>query len=275
MQTDAMLRHCFAQNMAAFKIPRAAFTRGTQSILVKTRSIFLMSARVTLRKVLLACGVLYSLLYVVLNDAVAATRYEGYSRMSQAISELSARGAPTRPLLTAMLPICSVLMIAFGIGVWQSAHGKRALRVTGGLLVALGVTAPLWLLAPMSQREVIAVGGGTSSDTMHIVLTAVTVLLILSQIGFGAAAFGKRFRLYSILTAATVLVFGALTGVYSSRLAKGNPPPGWGLSNASTSGRGCCGWPCRRSLSCAPEVVRPKAISVGVLPRITPLGSSW
>ena len=61
-------------------------------------------SRANLVRALLACGVGYSLLYVVQNDVVAASRYEGYSRMSQAISELSAKGAPTRRFLSAMLP---------------------------------------------------------------------------------------------------------------------------------------------------------------------------
>jgi len=105
------------------------------------RDVPAKSPRATLLRVLLACGVLYPLVYAVANAVVAATRYEGYSRTSQAVSELSASGAPTRPFLTVMLPIFSVLMIAFGIGVWRSAHGKRALRVTGGLLVADGIIA--------------------------------------------------------------------------------------------------------------------------------------
>lgn len=203
---------------------------------VTRRDVPTKRSRATVVKVLLACGVLYSLVYAIANDVVAATRYEGYSRMSQAVSELSATGAATKSFLTAMLPIFGVLMMAFGIGVRQSAHGKRALRVTGGLLVAHGVTAPLWLLAPMSQREVIAASGGTSSDTLHIVLSAWTVLLILSQIGFGAAAFGKRFRLYSLVTAATVLVSGAVTGMQSPEIAAGKSTPWLGLTERISIG---------------------------------------
>ena len=40
--------------------------------------------------------------------------------------------------------------------------------------------------------------GFTASDTQHIVLAMVTVVLMPLAMGFGAAAFGKRFRLYSI-----------------------------------------------------------------------------
>jgi hypothetical protein len=150
--------------------------------------------------------------------------------MSQAISELSATGAPTKSLLAVTSPIFSGLMIGFGVGVWKAARGKRALRVAGGLLAAHGAWMPLWLLAPMSQREVIAAGGGTSSDTMHIVLSGLTGLFVLAEIGFGAAAFGKRFRLYSILTATAVVVFAAvLTSISSADLEAGKSTPWLGL----------------------------------------------
>ena len=49
-----------------------------------------------LTQVLLACGVLYAALYVILNDVVAAGLYDGYDPLSQAISELSATGSPAR-----------------------------------------------------------------------------------------------------------------------------------------------------------------------------------
>ena len=49
-----------------------------------------------LTQVLLACGVLYAALYVILNDVVAASLYDGYDPLSQAISELSATDSPAR-----------------------------------------------------------------------------------------------------------------------------------------------------------------------------------
>ena len=107
-------------------------------------------SRTNLARALLACGVGYSLLYVVENDVIAAGRYEVYSRRSQAVSELSAKGAPTRRFLVAMLPLSAALMTAFGIGVSKSAGGSRALRVTGGLLVAGGPMSVAWLPFPMS-----------------------------------------------------------------------------------------------------------------------------
>ena len=95
--------------------------------------------RVTVLRILLACGVVYPLLYFVAADGIAATLNDGYSRMDQAVSELSGTAAPTRRFLTAMLPVYAVLMIAFGIGVRKSAEGTRALRVTGNLFIAWAI----------------------------------------------------------------------------------------------------------------------------------------
>lgn len=179
---------------------------------------------------LLACGVAYAVVYAVVNDVVAASLYDGYSRMSQAVSELSAIGAPTKPFLTATIPLCLALLAAFGIGVWRSAGGSRALRVAGALIVAHAASAPLWLLAPMSPRESIAAGAGGLNDTMHLAMTALTGVFILGYVGFGAAAFGWRFRVYSIVTVVTMLAAGMWTGAESARLSSGGPTPWLGFA---------------------------------------------
>jgi hypothetical protein len=56
-----------------------------------------------------------------------------------------------------------------------------------------------------------------------------TIVLILASIGFGAAALGKWFRIYSILTVAAVLVFGAFTGIEAAKVPTGDPTPWMGL----------------------------------------------
>jgi hypothetical protein len=55
--------------------------------------------------------------------------------------------------------------------------------------------------------------GGLAAQTMHIIVTGVNMLLIVLFIGFGAAAHGKVFRLYSIATILIFLVFGALASM--------------------------------------------------------------
>src|SRR4051812_28030332 len=130
------------------------------------------------RKILLICGIVSSLLYVAMNIFVAM-QWQGYSSASQTVSELSAIGAPTRPIWVPLGVAYTLLMAAFGWGVRSSARQNRSLRVAGGLLVAYGVIGLAW--PPMHLREVLAAGGGTLTDTMHIVFALVTVLLM--QIG--------------------------------------------------------------------------------------------
>ncbi len=187
------------------------------------------ASRSALAKALLGSGVGYALLYVVENDVVAARRCSGYRRISQAVSELSAKGSPARPLLVATVPFTSALMVAFGIGVWRAADGERALRMTGGLLVGQGVTGVMWLPFPMTPREDIAKGPAAVNDVGHLILSAVTVALVLAQMGTGVMAFGRRFRAYTVLSAATFLGFAALTGVESQKLPRGQPTPLLGL----------------------------------------------
>lgn len=167
------------------------------------------------RKILLFCGIFSSLLYFAMNIFVPM-KYEGYNSASQTVSELSAIDTPTRQLWISLAIVYSLLVIAFGLGVWRSANLNRRLRIVAGLMIANVVIGLFW--PPMHQREVLAAGGGSLTDTLHIVFTLITVPLFLLAIGFGATAFGKRFRIYSIVTIMVLIVFGVLTGIDSPRM---------------------------------------------------------
>jgi Protein of unknown function (DUF998) len=180
------------------------------------------------RKSLLVCGILSSLLYVAMTIFVAM-QWEAYSSASQTISELSAIGAPTRSLWAVPGAIYTVLVMAFGWGVWKSAGRSRALRLAGRLILAYGSLGVLWPFAPMHLRETLAAGGGTLSDTMHLVLASATVLLMLLAIGAAAAAFGTRFRVYSLATLAILAAFGTLTFLDAPRIAANLPTPWIGV----------------------------------------------
>ena len=131
--------------------------------------------------------------------------WEGYSFTSQAISELSAIGAPTRPFVVTLGIIYDVLLIAFGLCVWVIAAGqRRALRLIGGLLVGIGAIGLVWTQFPMHLRG----AEMTFTDTMHWTIAGVVVLLILLMIALGVIAYRKWFRLYSIGTLVTLLVVG-------------------------------------------------------------------
>ena len=183
---------------------------------------------ITAHQALLACGVLYAVLYPIINDAIAATLYHGYSRMDQAVSELSATGAPPHTFLTAVGPVFSLLLIGFGLGIWRSAKGKRSLRIAGALVVAHGAMSFLWMFGPMSQRELLAAGEATSADTMHLVPSAATGLFVAAYVATTTFAFGWVFRLYSVVTIATALVFGILSAQVD-KIEAGDPTPYMGL----------------------------------------------
>ena len=157
-----------------------------------------------LRKTFLVCGILSSMLYAAMMMFVAR-QWPGYSSASQTISELSSIGAPTRSLWLVPAAVYTVLVSAFGFGVWKSAGRVRALRIAGGLILGYGSLGLLWPFAPMHLREALAAGGSTLTDTLHIVLSSATVLLMLLAIGFGGDAFGRRFRAYSAATLVILL----------------------------------------------------------------------
>lgn len=177
-----------------------------------------------LRKTLVVCGILSSMLYAVMT-AFIATLWPDYSSASQTISELSAIGAPTRSLWLLPAAIYTILVAAFGWGVWKSAGRSRGLRVAGASIVAYGSLGVLWPFAPMHLREVVAAGGGTASDTFHLTLAGVTVVLMMVAMVSAATAFGPRFRLYSAASLVVLFACGALTFADAPKLAANLPTP--------------------------------------------------
>ena len=126
------------------------------------------------RKILLGCGIVSSVLYVV-TDVIGTLRYPGYSYTDQQFSELTADGSPTRPLMVALNGIPYTLLVAaFAVGVWTSAAPKRAGRITGAML--LGYAAHRrgdgCDLPDEPTREVLAAGEGTLRNAMHLPVTA-------------------------------------------------------------------------------------------------------
>ncbi len=175
---------------------------------------------------LLICGVVAAVLYVAMTLCVGLL-WPGYSLTAQTISELSAIGAPTRPLWLVLAAIYTALMIAFGCGVWASAGSNTVLGIAGASLAIQGVFGLFW--PPMHQRAVLASGGGTLTDTLHIVWTIVTSVFFVAAMGFGAAALGRRFRVYSIVTLVVVVASGMWTGTYAAQLQANLPTPGAGI----------------------------------------------
>jgi hypothetical protein len=175
------------------------------------------AARDRLRIVMLACGPLSALVYIGWHE-LAAVQWEGYSRISNAISELHLTGSPSKWMLDPWEGLVyNALVVAFGVGIWRSAYGSRALRVIGSLQILSGATIPFWLLF------------GEASLTAHLILVVVGILTWLGSMGFGAAALGRRFRIYSLVTLAVVVTFNALAIAYAPEVSAGEPTPWIGL----------------------------------------------
>jgi hypothetical protein len=173
-------------------------------------------------RMLLACGVTSSLLYILMNIFIPMG-FDGYSYLSQTVSELSAINAPTRTIWVFFGSIWVTLVAVFGIGVLRSARINRRLRILGWIIVAYAIVNVYW--PPMHLR-----GEERSlTDTLHIVWTMMTVPLMILMMGIGATAFGRSFRLYSIFTLATLLGFGYLTGMDAPNLNKNLPTPWLGV----------------------------------------------
>jgi Protein of unknown function (DUF998) len=190
-----------------------------------------LSRDVALREALLACGLLAALVYVG-GDILAAMLTDGYSYTSQGIGELMAVEAPTRPLLFVLFTIHNVLVVAFGLAIWATDSTRRAMRVTGALLIVYGLLGFVGFQFPMHVRG--AEPAITTTDAAHIAFTVADVLLALLGIGFGAFTHGTRFRLYSMATILVLILFGALAGLQGPQLATGQPTPWLGVTERIT-----------------------------------------
>ena len=179
-----------------------------------------------LRKMLLLCGLGSSLVYAAINIAVPLKWHE-YSAINQTVSELSAIGAPTRELWIAVVLPYIVLFAAFGWGVLRSANADRWLRVAGWLILLYSAFNAYW--PPMHQREVLAAGGGTLTDTLHLVWAGVTVFLFVLIMAPAAMASGPMFRAYTVASGVALVLFGFLTSLGAANVGANLPTPWIGV----------------------------------------------
>src|SRR5688572_24411162 len=131
------------------------------------------------RRALLMCGVLSSMLYVAMN-IVVPMQWPDYNWTSQAVSELSAIGGPTRSLWVPLAVAYGLLVIAFGFGVRSGGTRNNSMRLAGLVLIIYGLIGLAW--PPMHAR-----GTATSlTDTLHIAFAMVAVLLMFVVMSLAA-----------------------------------------------------------------------------------------
>lgn len=175
-----------------------------------------------MQRALLMCGVLSSVWYASINIYVPA-QYEGYNLASFTVSELSAIDAPTRRLWVLLVLLYPLLLAAFGWGIRQMAGDDKRLRLVAGLIIAYCLFNIYW--PPMHIRGM----EPTLTDILHIAWAMTTVLLMIAMMGVGAAAFGKRFRLYTISSIGLHVLFGVLTAMQAPNIPRDGPTPTIGI----------------------------------------------
>ena len=166
-----------------------------------------------MRKALLACGVASSLVYLS-ADVIGAFQWAGYSYTGQTISELAARDAPSYATVAPLFALYNALIVAFAIGVMET--DARRIRWAGVSLAGIGVIGIVAAFFPIQTRG----HEWTVNETMHVILTAMTVVLILASMMLGAGADGRVFRIGTGIAAAVVAGCGALAGVMGKDLAE-------------------------------------------------------
>ena len=180
--------------------------------------------RTSVRRWLLACGILGAALYP-LADIFAATRYPGFSYRDQAVSELFAIGAPTSLLVVRLFSISSTLLLLFAVGIWMSANGNRWLRMTAVMMALNAIDAlVLWNLFPMHMRG----SQPTSTDMMHGLL-AIDPFVLAAAV-MAAIAFRGWFRFYTVATLIFTTILAVKGFSYVSAVFTNQPTPWMGAA---------------------------------------------
>jgi hypothetical protein len=173
----------------------------------------------SLQKALLSCGILYALL-VCGTDIVAGLLTEGYRFDTQTANTFGGIGTATRKFVLPLNILAGFLLLAFAAGVWFSVGGNWALRVMACLLAGNAIfTMVAVVFFPFHPTEPV----NTPANTVNVTLMAVSVILFVLAIGFGAVGNQNWFRYYSIGTL-LLFLFGVILSLFIYKLAGRSEP---------------------------------------------------
>lgn len=162
-------------------------------------------------------GGILSPIFFVLVDIIGGMITPDYSRIINAVSELTQAGSENIYLLSSLFFISAVIGIGFGIGiVTEFSYSRSKLIFSGGILIIIngifsGLTGTIFPMDPFNVDI-------TFAGTMHIILTALNALMIMMLIPMMGIGFYRErqwvsFRLYSIITLVIIVIFGSSTPV--------------------------------------------------------------
>lgn len=143
----------------------------------------------------------------------APLAYPGYNPLAQAVSDLSAANAPSLSLwnqLSALYNVCEVLCV---MTVCIGIQGKKTKLLRLGIYIFAAmefISATGYRMFPLSDSGY----AGTFQDVMHMIITALVVLLSIASLTIiiVAGAKDKGCRSYGICAAAALfmMLVGAL-----------------------------------------------------------------
>jgi len=176
-----------------------------------------------LQKALLICGILYALLSFG-ADVVAGLLTKGYRFDKQSANILGGVGTPTRSFMLPIDIVAGILLIAFTIGIWFSVDSNWALRVMACLLAgSAAFTMVAVAFFPFHPTEPV----DTPANNLNVILMAVSVILFVLAIVFGAVGNQNWFRYYSLGTL-LLFILGAILSTFIYKLA-GHSEPSVGI----------------------------------------------
>lgn len=170
-----------------------------------------------MEKKLLCYGGILGPIVFLLNDVIGSIVTKGYNPIVNAVSELSQAGAENAVFSSVLFLIAAIMLIIFGFGITLHFKFKQSkLLYLGGIdVIFLGVFSALsgtvFPMDPFGEEA-------TFAGKMHIILTGLNIILVISAIlmigiGLYKVKKWKSFGSYSMITVVIMAIFGVLTSV--------------------------------------------------------------
>jgi hypothetical protein len=166
------------------------------------------------RKILVSCGVVAPILYIITTIVGAALRPDDYSHIVNAISELLSNGAPNKAILDVVFNVYNALLLAFAIGAYSALKNfPRVSRVSMGVLIGIQILSFSWGFFPMDPLGAEATFAGTMHNILGGVVALATIIMpLLMGLGVRRLDDFNRYAVYSFISSAVIFISG-LTGV--------------------------------------------------------------
>ena len=168
-----------------------------------------------MKKIYLATGIAAAALYaftVVLGGLLA----QDYNHATQAISELTALGAPFRLPLNLLFSLSLIMAAVFSLSAFHYVRqfNSKLLKTGMGILFAISVLSMLWAFFPMDPRGAEASVRGIIHLALAGVVSPLTIVCpILVGLGFRKVEKFKGYAFYSLVSGLLIMITGIVTVV--------------------------------------------------------------